>query len=98
MRYIVQFRDNPDTAVLRREHLEAHLGWLHQHAAQVLAAGSLWPDGQEVAEGGLWIVEADSAAQIRELLASDPFWLCGLRAGVEIWQWRKAFPELNVPV
>ncbi|WP_255989136.1 YciI family protein [Chitinolyticbacter albus] len=98
MRYIVQFRDRPDTAALRREQMQAHFDWLRQHAERVLVAGSLWPDGLELAQGGLWIVEAGSEAEIRALLASDPFWLCGLRASVEIWQWRKAFPELNVPV
>ncbi|SMC23416.1 hypothetical protein SAMN02745857_01596 [Andreprevotia lacus DSM 23236] len=98
MRYIVRFHDRPDTAALRHEVLAAHLAWLEQHRDQVLVAGSLWPEAAERAEGGLWIVEADSEAAIRDWMQTDPFWTCGLRASVEIFRWRKAFPERNVAV
>ena len=98
MRYIVRFYDHPDTAALRRDMLAAHLAWLDAYQQRVLVAGSLWPEAEERADGGLWIVEAECEAEIRDWMQTDPFWICGLRAGVEIFRWRKAFPERNVAV
>ena len=41
----------------------------------------------------MWLVEAPSKAAVEEMLASDPFWVNGLRASVEILEWRKAVPQ-----
>lgn len=41
-------------------------------------------------QGGLWLAEADSKAQIEALLQSDPFFTASLRQHYEILHWSKA--------
>ncbi|HLA64928.1 MAG TPA: YciI family protein [Rhodothermales bacterium] len=93
MLFIVRFTDRPDTADIRALHLPAHLDWLDAHAATVLVAGSLRPDADAPPVGGLWIVEAESREAVDVLIGTDPFWVHGLRAGVEVLLWSKARPD-----
>lgn len=81
---------------MRQELLPMHLKWLKKHRAVVLVAGSLRLQPNEPPVGACWIVEAQSASEIEALFQTDPFWLGGLRAGVEILHWSKAFPERKV--
>ena len=41
-------------------------------------------------QGGLWLAEADSNAQIEALLQSHPFFTASLRQHYEILHWSKA--------
>lgn len=93
MLFMARFTDKPESYDQRRQHLAAHIEWLDLHKDLVLVGGSLRadPDGQPL--GGLWIVEAGSRAQIEQLIASDPFWIHGLRQSVEILHWSKAFED-----
>ncbi len=90
---MVRFTDKPDCFALRQQHLAAHIAWLDQHRDVVLVGGSLRVEPADAPVGGLWIVEAHSRAEILQLMASDPFTLCGLRDDVEILYWSKAFSE-----
>lgn len=93
MLFAVLFTDKPGQAALRAEHLNAHIEWVAQHQDCVLVAGSLRTEPEAVPQGGLWIVEAASRADVQALLQTDPFWTCGLRAGVEILHWSKALEQ-----
>lgn len=95
MIYAVLFEDNPDRANERRDNMPAHLDFLERNAAQILSAGPL-NDAQPGAQfgppaGGLWLVEADSAAEVTFLVESDPFWPTGLRRSVRVLQWQQVF-------
>ncbi len=92
MLFMVRFTDQPDRLDIRQAHIAAHMEWLGLHAAQVRIGGPLreTPEGNPV--GALWLVEAASRAEVDALLATDPFWVNGLRASVEILEWRKAVP------
>jgi hypothetical protein len=92
MLFMVRFTDNPDRLAVRQAHQAAHLAWLAEHATAIRIGGPLRQDPAGAAVGAMWLAEAGSVSEIEELLATDPFWVNGLRAGVEILEWRKVVP------
>ncbi len=64
MLFIVRFTDKPDGLATRKQFLPAHLQWLEQHQQTVLVAGSLRSEADAVPVGGLWVVEAQSKAEV----------------------------------
>jgi hypothetical protein len=97
MLYAVRFHDRTDRLATRERCLAAHIAWLAERRDRVLVAGSLRPEPGSAPVGGLWIVEADSRADVEAIYATDPFWTEGLRERVEIFFWSKALPG-RVPV
>ena len=92
MLFMVRFTDHADRLAVRQAHSAGHMAWLAAHADQVRVGGPLRVDPYGAAVGAMWLVEAASAAEIERLLAGEPFWVNGLRAGVEILEWRKVVP------
>ena len=93
MLFVVFFEDNPNLEVDPRARLmPAHLDFLEGKATQISAAGPLKDDGGAAA-GGLWLVEAGSAAEVQALVEDDPFWPSGLRKSVRILAWTQVFAE-----
>ena len=90
MLFAVLFTDKPGQGALRAQHLQAHIAWVADHQDQVLVAGSLRQEPQDVPRGGLWVVEAESKDAVHALMQSDPFWTCGLRQSVDVLHWSKA--------
>jgi len=97
MLFIVRFTDKPNMLALRQSLLTAHVLWLDQHQATILAAGSLRREPGETPVGSCWIVEAKDNAEIETLLRADPFWVGGLRQSHEVLHWSKAF-DRKVPI
>ena len=93
MLFAVLFTDKPEHGALRAEHLQAHIDWVDQHKNVVLVAGSLRIEPQATPKGGLWIVEAESKASVIQIMATDPFYTCGLRQSVELLYWSKALEQ-----
>lgn len=98
MLFVVQFRDDPEKRHLRPELLPAHLEFLKQYESKVRVAGSLRHESDDRAIGGMWIVDVEKFAQVKELYVEDPFWAGGLRASVEVYRYAKAFPEIEKKV
>ena len=96
MLYAVRFFDKPDCQDIRAAHMDAHLTWLDDNSDVVLIGGSLRNAPGEPPVGGMWLVDATDRDAIEALLRTDPFWIHGLRAGYEIFFWRKAFPDRKV--
>ncbi len=93
MLYAVMFQDDPDAdPQIRPVHMARHLDFLTRNAGHILAAGPLTVPG-DAPSGGLWLVEADSAAKVSELVQADPFWPTGLRLSVTIREWRRVFAD-----
>jgi uncharacterized protein YciI len=90
MLFAVIFSDRPDHGHVRAANLHAHIEWLEKNKDVVPVGGSLRHEPSEVPRGGLWIAEAESKAQLEELIKSDPFYLAGLRQSYEILHWSKA--------
>jgi len=91
MLYAVLFTDDPDRADARQRLMQAHLAFLEQHRSAIRAAGPLRDTADGSAAGGLWVVEAASAAEVGALVHADPFWPAGLRAAVRILVWSQVF-------
>ena len=90
MLFAVIFTDKRGHGTLRAEHLNAHIDWVAEHQDTVLVAGSLRTEPGAVPKGGLWVVEASSKEAVLDLMKSDPFYVCGLREGIEVLHWSKA--------
>ena len=93
MLFAVRFHDRADRRATRERFLDAHIAWLAARRDRVLVAGSLRTEPGTAPVGGLWIVEAESRAEVEAIYATDPFWTEGLRERVEIHLWSKALPE-----
>ena len=93
MLFIVQFEDKPGVADLRQKLMAEHFAFLDSRKDKVLVAGSVREIPSDRPLGGLWIVEAEDEAQVREIFKDDPFWVNDMRAGVRINRWVKAFPD-----
>ena len=93
MLFIVQFEDKPGVAELRQKLMTEHFAFLDRRKDKVLAAGSMREIPSDLPLGGLWIVEAENEAEVREIFKDDPFWVNDMRAGVRINRWVKAFPD-----
>jgi hypothetical protein len=98
MLFIVQFEDKPGVAETRQTLLASHVEFLDRMKDQVLLPGSVREIPSDRPLGGLWIVEADDEAGVREIFKDDPFWVNGLRATVRINRWQKAFPDRKVSI
>jgi uncharacterized protein YciI len=92
MQFAVIFEDEAAHAGKRRELLGEHLAYLASHGGAVQAAGPLKARGG-AAIGGLWLVEAASAEEVRRLCERDPFWPTGLRKSVQIYEWARVFAD-----
>ncbi|WP_084879205.1 YciI family protein [Pantoea cypripedii] len=44
--------------------------------------------------GALWIVVAADEEEASKVFATDPFWVFGLRASVEVLSWSLAFEDM----
>ena len=89
MLFCVIFEDNAGQDHLRRQHMSEHLSFLTALGQQVEGAGPLFQDG--CGHGGMWLVQAADAAEVRDLVRADPFWPTGLRKSVTILEWRQVF-------
>jgi uncharacterized protein YciI len=96
MLFIARFHDKPDIAERRAELLKAHFAWLDANKDRVLLAGAVKTDVDGESLGGLWIIEADSKADVEKVYAGDPFFANGLRSKVEIFAYVKANPDRPV--
>jgi len=92
MHYIVQFQDATGQEGLRQQHMAAHLAFLQENASQIQAAGPLFDPGG-TGQGGLWLVMADTAQTVTELVRADPFFDTGLRKSFAILEWRQVFRD-----
>jgi uncharacterized protein YciI len=93
MKFVVLFEDDPDAgADVRRNHMSEHLAFLERNSRKVNAAGPLkTPAGQGA--GGIWIVDANDAGEVDQLVKQDPFWPTGLRKSVRILAWNQVYAE-----
>lgn len=93
MLYAVLFEDNDDQAEMRTRHMAAHLAFLERNGEQIRAAGPLTDTGDAAPAGGLWLVEASDAQDVRDLIEADPFWPTGLRKSVRVLSWTRVFAD-----
>lgn len=93
MKFAVLFEDNAEKAELRTRHMSEHLAFLDAHPGAIQAAGPLRDAATGDGAGGLWLVEAEHAEEVRKLVEADPFWPTGLRKSVRILEWTQVFAD-----
>ena len=91
MKYAVLFEDNDEFAHMRPKFMDEHLQFLDTNRGRIDIAGPLKDANGNAPAGGLWIVDADNAEQVRELVEADPFWPTGLRKTAHILEWTQVF-------
>lgn len=82
--------DKPQGLDKRKENRPAHLAFLKGLGDRVRIGGALLGPDQETPVGSMLIFEGESEAEIRALLAKDPYALAGLFERVELRAWRQA--------
>ena len=90
MLFAIIFTDKLGHGEIRAANLQAHIDWLELHKEVVPVAGSLRHEIGETPIGGLWIADAETRAQLEDLITTDPFFIAGLRESYEILHWSKA--------
>ncbi len=98
MLFAIIFTDKIGYGKVREANLQAHIDWLEQNRVVVPVGGSLRHELGETPIGGLWICEAESKAQLEEVIRTDPFFIAGLRESYEILHWSKANAQRQVLV
>lgn len=99
MLFYVHRLDKKNHVDLRLKTRPTHLEYLKSQSAKLFAAGPvLSPDGK-VPIGSLLLVEAKDEAEVKEILAGDPYEKVGLFETMTIMPWRKVFshPEVGGP-
>lgn len=91
MPYAIITRDKHNHLHLRNEVRAAHLAYLDQNKAKLLAAGAQVDDDGQGGYGGVIIVDTEDRAEAEAFIRNDPFTKAGLFAGFEVVRWRKAF-------
>lgn len=91
MPYHIETWDKPQHQQRRQELRPAHLAFLAQHAAQLLACGAKLNDDGSDAGGGIYILDTEDRAQAQRFIEQDPFHQGGLFREVRLTRWRKAY-------
>ncbi len=93
MIYAALFEDDDRHADKRARHMADHLSFLDRNNLTIISAGPLIDTADGSGAGGLWLVRAEDADQVRSLVEADPFWPTGLRKSVRILAWRQVFAD-----
>ena len=91
MLYVALFTNHPGRDQIRQQFLADHLAYAEAHH-QIKLVGSTRPEGEDISDGAVWILDTPDAQTARALCEADPFFVNGLRASVTIKSYRPA-PE-----
>ena len=81
--YAIIAHDRPDAAPIRTEKLKQHLAHVVEHLDRLAVAGPL-RDEAGAFTGSLLIVKAESEADARALLESDPYYRANVWSDIEV--------------
>ncbi len=90
MLFVATCTDKPDSMALRMETRPEHLAYLASLGDRVRIGGAILTPDQKSVVGSLLIFEAADEAEVRALLANDPYAKAQLFANVDVKPWRQA--------
>jgi uncharacterized protein len=90
MLFIATCVDKPQSVEKRLASRAAHLDYLKSLGGRVKAGGAMLADDLQTPVGSMLIFEGESEADIRAILARDPYALAGLFESVAVKPWRQA--------
>lgn len=94
-RWIVILKDSQEatTKMAREKHFDEHFRFLETNFDRIIFSCGLRQDSGEEAHyvGGFWIVEANTMADVVELIDQDPYRQLGLRQMIDIYQAQEGY-------
>jgi uncharacterized protein len=93
MAFLIETFDKPGHADVRARERDAHLAFLAQNKALLLACGAKLNDDGSSAGGGIYIVDVETREEAEHFIAQDPFTHVELFESVKIVRWRKAYVD-----
>ena len=90
-KFVVLFEDDEAFAHQRAAFMSEHLAFLEEHTSHIEAAGPLSNSENASNAGGMWLVDADHADDVKHLIETDPFWSTGLRKNFRVLVWTRVF-------
>jgi uncharacterized protein YciI len=90
--YAIVARDKPDMMATRMEHLKAHLAHTEAGMDRLAIAGPLRDEEGKIC-GSMLVVKAESAADARALLETDPYFKADIWADIQIHAFSAAAGE-----
>ncbi len=90
MLFIAICVDKPQSLEKRLENRPAHLAYLNSLGAKVKIGGAMLTEDFKTPTGSMLIFEGESEADIRAILAEDPYAVAGLFESVTVKPWRQA--------
>lgn len=91
MPFLIETWDKPDSQALRQQHRAAHLQFLADNAAKLVAVGAKMADDGGDGGGSFYIVDVETREEAEAFLAADPFTQAGLPGRHVATRWRKAY-------
>ncbi len=88
MQFVIHAHDKANGATLRAPLREAHLAYLHQHHANIVARGPLLDDGGERTIGSLILLDVANKTDAEAFWAGEPFNRAGVYETVTMERWR----------
>ena len=95
-RWVVIFKDTIEMLDIRaRQDLrDAHVAYAKKHP-KLLIGGGLKPEPDANFCGALWVIEANSKTEVKQLVLEDPFYFPKYRT-FEIFTWGKLLEDQTV--
>ena len=84
MHYVVHCLDHPGFVEKRLENYDAHKAYLGAADVTIVISGPLLADDEETMIGSMFLLEADSLAEVEEFHKNDPFYAAGIWEKVSI--------------
>ncbi|PXW25638.1 YciI family protein [Paraburkholderia caballeronis] len=91
MPYVIETWDKPGSQAVRAGARPAHLEYLAEHGARLLACGAKLDDDGRDLGGGLYVLDTEDRRDAEAFIAADPFTQADLFERVQITRWRKAY-------
>ncbi|HSZ67753.1 MAG TPA: YciI family protein [Xanthobacteraceae bacterium] len=92
MLYVVYALDKKDILPVRAKHYRdhrIHLDNAHEHAVDVVTAGTLVSDDGETPIGSIFVIDAKDRAAVDAFTKSDPYHVNGVWGGVDVHRYNR---------
>lgn len=91
--FVIETFDKADHQHVRQATRAAHLAFLDQNKALLLACGAKLADDGTDLGGGLYVVALETRDEAQRFIEADPFHAAGLFERVALTRWRKAYVD-----
>ncbi len=88
MQFVLHGHDKPDSAARRAQLRQAHLDYLNQHSAIIVARGPLLDDQGTNTTGSLLLLDVAGKAEAEAFRTGEPFHRAGVYEWTTLERWR----------